>query len=104
MTAKAGRPMRIHGVLITPKWDWSPDYEQYVRRVLSGRWYTYSCGESWERRKPRKVRTTNLNQYDVVRRYAKLIGDSLAGAIERIERQQAIVALNPAFVYTEDSP
>ncbi|MGH6718764.1 MAG: hypothetical protein ACREER_05550 [Alphaproteobacteria bacterium] len=31
MTAKAGRPMRICGTLITPRWDWSDDYLAHVR-------------------------------------------------------------------------
>ncbi len=29
--AKAGKPVKIGGITITPKWDWGKDFERHVR-------------------------------------------------------------------------
>jgi hypothetical protein len=31
MSVKAGKPIKIAGVRVTPKWDWSEDYLAHVR-------------------------------------------------------------------------
>lgn len=39
--SKAGKPIIIEGVKVTPKWNWSKDYTEYTRRRHRGIHHVY---------------------------------------------------------------